>query len=72
MMGSDMERATCAYCGTDRPLSEMKKAVIIYQDSKPGLDRRGKYKSIKFVAKKKQLYCADKPCADYDQMAHEG
>ena len=68
-----METAKCTYCGKERPMTELKKATIIFQNSRQGFDRRtGRIKWIKFVDEKEKLYCADKSCAEHDQMAHEG
>ena len=64
-----METAKCAYCQAERPLSELKEDTIIFQDARPVPGSRN-FK--KFVNQKKQLYCADKPCAHHDQCAHEG
>jgi hypothetical protein len=57
----------CAYCGKERPTSEMNQGTIIFQD--------GHYigrKFKRFVNRKTNWYCADKPCHSHDQMAHEG
>ncbi|WP_028983301.1 hypothetical protein [Sporolactobacillus terrae] len=63
----DEKTETCAYCREKRPLSELKKGKIIFQNSKFQFGRW-----VKFVDEKTNWYCADKPCAAYDQMAHEG
>jgi hypothetical protein len=49
----------CAYCGSERPLSELKKSKLTYIMNKQ-------------VRQDYRLYCHDKPCAGHDQMAHEG
>ncbi|MFB9273421.1 hypothetical protein [Cohnella cellulosilytica] len=59
------EVGRCAYCRTERPASELKPVAIIFQD----------YNYVtwkKFVNRKTNLYCVDKPCHAHDQMAHEG
>lgn len=45
----------CAYCGTERPASELQTAAI--------------WRNYRQVT---ALYCTDKPCALYAQMAAEG
>lgn len=54
----------CAYCGAERPVTELKSGTIIFRNRRPG--RKA------FVDSKTNLYCADKPCHGHDQMAHEG
>lgn len=49
----------CAYCGKERPLSEMKQGT-----------NRGKF--VKFADKKTNWYCSDSSCHLHDQYAHEG
>ncbi|UKS27178.1 hypothetical protein LOZ80_37960 [Paenibacillus sp. HWE-109] len=62
---SEQTKARCAYCHSERPVSEMKQGKIIFQD----------YNYVtrkKFVNSKFNAYCNDKPCHSNDQMAHEG
>lgn len=65
---SDEKTTKCAHCGTERPIAELKSGTIIFQNSR--VDSMGKWK--KFVDRKTNLYCIDKPCHGHDQMAHEG
>jgi len=53
------ETKRCSYCNSERPLSELKKSKLTYIRNKQ-------------VKQDYRLYCHDKPCAGYDQMAHEG
>ena len=69
---SDVQTATCAYCGKVRPVGELKAGRITYIDIRTEYDRRGQPRHRKFVGEKVNLYCADGPCHQYDQMAHEG
>lgn len=61
----DVVKSKCAYCGSERPVSELKPGKIIYRDRHP---RTGKA----FVNNKTNFYCADKSCHGNDQMAYEG
>ena len=54
----------CAYCGKERPISEMKQGEIIFRTR----NQNGKV----CLGRKVNWYCADKGCYGYDQMAHEG
>jgi hypothetical protein len=53
----------CAYCGKERPSSEMYEDEIIY---------RTRVRGKATVASKKGMYCKDTRCGGKDQMAHEG
>lgn len=57
----------CAYCGKERPVAEMKRGTVIFQNIRfvAGNPKR-------FIDKKENWYCAYGPCHGYDQMAHEG
>ncbi|UUZ80669.1 hypothetical protein LJK88_38425 [Paenibacillus sp. P26] len=59
------ETARCAYCRAERLVTELKPGTIIFQDYNWTTRK-------KFVNRKTNLYCADKPCHTHDQMAHEG
>ena len=63
-----MEKHICAYCGKERLESEMHQGKLIFQNSK--INFFGEYQ--RFVDKKINWYCKDKPCFANDQMAHEG
>jgi len=68
-----MEQGKCARCGTERPMNELKEGTIIFQNSRPEYDRRkGRMVNKRFVDRKTQLFCIDKPCHSHEQMAHEG
>lgn len=58
----------CAYCGKERPLSEMKQGTITFLNGK--WNNRGKF--VKFADKKTNWYCSDSSCHLHDQYAHEG
>lgn len=57
----------CAYCGKERPVSEMKLGKVIFRNSRY---IGGRWKQ--FVDEKVNWYCADDYCEGYNQMAHEG
>jgi hypothetical protein len=59
------EIKTCAYCGAEQPIEEMKQGKITFIDRN---HRTGKA----FVNSKVKWYCKDKGCHGYDQMGHEG
>jgi hypothetical protein len=62
---SEQTLIRCAYCRSERPVSEMKQGKIIFRDRHP-VTRKA------FVNQKFNSYCNDKPCHSHDQMAHEG
>lgn len=62
------EIVKCAYCGKERPTSEMKKGTISFRGYP--YDSNGRRKTS--VEHKTNWYCADAPCHGYHQMAHEG
>lgn len=62
------ENVKCAYCGKERPKSEMEQGTITFRNSRT--DCFGN--TYKFLDKSTNWYCGDKPCCAYDQMAHEG
>ena len=64
---ADMRK--CAYCGAMGPESEMEQGDIVFLDMRWN-DKKRKYE--KYVARKTDWYCADKPCRGNHQMAHEG
>lgn len=49
----------CAYCQKQNPPENLVDGTVIYRTGGG-------------IARKTQKYCKDKPCAGYDQMAHEG
>ena len=55
----------CSYCGDERKAEDMKQVEITFRDRDPWTGKA-------FVNRKRNWYCNDKPCAGYDQMAHEG
>ncbi len=59
----------CAHCGAERPESEMKQGDIVFFDRRWN-DKKRKFE--KYVARKTNWYCADKPCHGNDQMGYEG
>lgn len=67
-MDETTELIRCAYCGKERPRREMHQKKLIYRTS--GWTKRGKWGQV--VAERMEWYCADRPCAAHNQMAHEG
>ena len=63
------EMIRCAYCRTERPISEMKQGTIIARGRKWDAWKK---KNVACVVKETNWYCNDKPCHGHDQMAHEG
>jgi hypothetical protein len=61
------ETKKCAYCGKERPVSEMCQGKITYIGS-----RWNGFEWAKGVVTDENWYCADSHCHGYDQMAHEG
>ena len=53
----------CAYCGANRPISELSLRSIVYQ---------GFCQGRKQIIEEGNYYCKDKPCHSRDQMGHEG
>lgn len=64
-----MNLQRCAYCGAERPESELKRAKIFFRTTRFD-PSRGRVRQ--FVDEQTNLYCADRACASHDQMAHEG
>jgi len=58
MSGGDLVR--CAYCGKERPQSEMRQATLWHRRHSRDLQQQTNW------------YCAHSSCARYDQMKHEG
>lgn len=63
----DNKNHRCAYCGKERPESEMHQFEITFLN---GRYEYGRYR--KFVDKATNWYCKDTGCGGKDQMAHEG
>lgn len=59
----------CAYCGQERPNEELKQGTIITRGRKWDEWKR---RNVACFTRETNLYCKDKGCQGYDQMAHEG
>ena len=64
-----MSTETCAYCGKERPVEEMKRGTITYRgfvwDERQHRRKTG-------LLRKVNWYCADGPCHMHDRFGHEG
>lgn len=57
------KKMKCAYCGKERPESEMYEAEITF---------RTRIRGRATLGRKKGWYCKETKCGGKDQMAHEG